>query len=218
MTPPGAGSEEPAHGLSDHWGWRPEWTPERTCLYWYLTFRETDVDAVLGPALLVARREPWIDTVPARWCHVTVADAGFTDELAAEQVQAVQAEVAAELTGEPALTLDVGPAFAGRTAVMAHVAPATDRDGLAQLRDRVEAAQRRVLGADHAPADGRPYRPHTSIGYVHRTVDADDVTALMGRLPEVRGRLDVDALTLAAVTRRAHSYRWEVRDAVRLGS
>jgi hypothetical protein len=43
-----------ASDMRDHWLWRPEWTAERTCLYWYLTFPEHEVAAVLGDALRVA--------------------------------------------------------------------------------------------------------------------------------------------------------------------
>ena len=59
----------------DHWAWRPEWTPDRTCLYWYLTFRREDIGAAIDESMLqLVRDTAWLDAVPLEWCHVTVAD------------------------------------------------------------------------------------------------------------------------------------------------
>ena len=38
--------------LSNHWDWRPDWTPSRPCLYWYLTFDSGQLTAAVGPGEL----------------------------------------------------------------------------------------------------------------------------------------------------------------------
>jgi 2'-5' RNA ligase len=176
--------------LRDHWVWRPEWTPERTCLYWYLTFGEGQVAAALGDDLLRAvRRAEWLDAVPHRWCHVTVADIGFADELSRADVDRVTAAVARAVSGE---------------------------DRLRAIKARVRRTTSAVLGARHTDVHRRLFWPHVSLGYVNRRVDADTATRFVSALPAAAARLDVDTLTLAAVTRRDHRYQWQVQARVDL--
>jgi hypothetical protein len=42
-------------------------------------------------------------------------------------------------------------------------------------------------------------------------VDADTASRFIRALPPLGMRVDVDALTLAAVTRRDHGYQWQVQ-------
>jgi hypothetical protein len=58
--------------------------------------------------------------------------------------------------------------------------------------------------------------PHLSLGYANRAVEKDTVSRFLATLPPVRATLQVDTLTLAAVTRRDHGYRWQVRSQVHL--
>ena len=197
-----------AVGLRDHWVWRPEWTPERTCLYWYLTFREDEIADAVGDAVLqTVRRTSWLDAVPTRWCHVTVADVGFTDELTPSDVERVTAAVAEALDGEEHLQLTLGPMLTYASAVVLAAAPL---DRLRAVKDHVRRATSAVLGARHADFHRQVFWPHLSLAYANRDVDAATTADLRDGLPRVRVHLPVAALTLAAVTRRDHGYRWEV--------
>lgn len=202
--------------MRDHWLWRPEWTPERTCLYWYLTFQEHEIASAVGePALEEVRRAPWLDAIPPRWCHVTLTDIGFADELADSEVRRVHDAVARSVSREERIPLALGPVQTDRSALVLATGP------LSRLR-RIKTAVRRatsdVLGDRHADVHRHVFWPHVSLGYVNRSVDARTVGRLMGELPGMDSRIDVDALTLAAVTRRDRHYQWEVRARVELAA
>jgi 2'-5' RNA ligase len=201
--------------MRDHWtDWRPEWTRTRTCLYWYLTFREDQLQAVLGDEILRAAAGPrWLDAVPPEWCHVTVTDVGFTDELSRRDVDRVTEAVADAVSGEDRLRLSVGPVQSFATAVVLTVGPL---DRLRAVKATVRRSTAGALGPRHADVHRRLFWPHLSLGYVNRPVEADTVTRFLAGVPPVQAEVDVDALTLAAVTRRDHRYQWEVQAQVDL--
>jgi 2'-5' RNA ligase len=203
-----------AQEMRDHWVWRPEWTPDRTCLYWYLTFRDDEITAAVAePALEEVRRTAWLDAIPPRWCHVTLSDIGFADELAASEVRRVRDAVARAVSGEHRLPLVLGPVQSYRSALVLATGPLSRLRG---IRSAVRRATADVLGDRHADVHGQLFWPHVSLGYVNRSVDAGTVDRFLRSLPDVDARIDVGALTLAAVTRRDRYYRWEVRARVDL--
>jgi 2'-5' RNA ligase len=204
---------EPVPELHDHWVWRPEWTPERTCWYWYVTFRDGQLADALGEATLASVRADWLDAVPLEWCHVTFSDVGFTDELGPGDAARVTEAVSEALAGQPPLRLTLGPVQALRSAVALGVQPA---ERLRSLRAAVRQATSRALRGRHADVHRHPFRPHLSLGYVNRPVEPETAREFLEGLPEVGGRVDVDALTLVAVTRRQHCYRWDVEATVLL--
>jgi hypothetical protein len=88
-----------------------------------------------------------------------------------------------------------------------------------RLRDVAEVARDATSGV-LGPGDATerpPYRPHLTLGYVNRDVPRSTADELVAALSPVDSRLDLAALTLAAVTRRDHGYRWEVRAQVPWG-
>jgi 2'-5' RNA ligase len=203
-----------AREMCDHWVWRPEWTPDRTCLYWYLTFPGDEITSAVGErALEEIRRTTWLDAIPPRWCHVTLTDIGFADELEVAEVRRVRDAVARSVSGQHRLPLMLGPAQAFRSALVLAAGPLATLRG---LRSAVRRATSDVLGDRHADVHGPLFWPHVSLGYVNRSVDTATVEGLLESLPDVDARVDVDALTLAAVTRRDRHYQWEVRAQVQL--
>ena len=203
-----------AQEMRDHWVWRPEWTPERTCLYWYLTFQEDEITSAVGePALEEVRRTAWLDAIPPRWCHVTLTDIGFADELEASEVRRVGDAVARSVAGEHRLPLVLGPVQAYRSALVLATGPLSRLRG---IRRAVRRATSNVLRDRHADVHRYLFWPHVSLGYVNRSVDTRTVDRFLGRLPDVDARIEVGALTLAAVTRRDRHYQWEVRAQVDL--
>ena len=193
----------------DHWVWRPEWTPDRTCLYWYLTFPEGEVTRVVDGAVAQAiDSATWLDPVPARWHHVTVADVGFDDELRPSDVERVAAAVTDAVHGEDRLRLDLGPI---RNFASAVVLAAEPLDRLRSLRKRTRRATAAALGPRHQDVHRHLFWPHLSLGYVNREVDAGTASRFLRSLPPVSAQVDVGALTLAAVTRRDRHYQWQVQ-------
>jgi 2'-5' RNA ligase len=200
--------------LLDHWVWRPEWTQSRTCLYWYLTFGEDEIVSAVGePALRAVRRTDWLDAVPPRWCHVTVADAAFTDDLRPADLEEVTVAVARALADEDHLRLTLGPLRTFRTAVVLETRPL---GRLRAVKAEVRSATSAVLGQRHADFHRTLFWPHVSLGYVNRSVDADTAAEFRASVPPVEARIDVNALTLAAVTRIGRGYQWQVEAQVDL--
>jgi 2'-5' RNA ligase len=200
--------------LHDHWLWRPEWTPDRTCLYWYLTFDPDEIARAVGDAALEsAHRTSWLDAVPPQWCHVTVADVGFTDELEQSDVEDVTAAVAEAVSGEEGLRLTLGPVQTYRSALVLAAGPL---EGLRAVKDKVRRATSATLGPRHTDFHRQLFWPHLSLGYVNRAVDARTAADLARSVPPVAARVDVHAVTLAAVSRRDHRYQWQVQAQVDL--
>jgi 2'-5' RNA ligase len=203
-----------AQEMRDHWVWRPEWTPERTCLYWYIIFEDDQIAAAVGEsALEEVRRTPWLDAIPPRWCHVTLTDIGFADELDDSEVRRVRDAVARSVSGEHRLPLVLGPVQAYRSALVLATGPLSRLRG---IRTAVRRATSDVLRDRHADVHGHVFWPHVSLGYVNRSVDTSTVDRFLRALPVVESSTEVDALTLAAVTRRDRHYQWEVRAQVEL--
>jgi 2'-5' RNA ligase len=200
--------------LRDHWVWRPEWTPARTCLYWYLTFRDDEITRTLGDEVLSTVRDTaWLDDVPPEWRHVTVTDIGFTDELEPADVEHVRSAVADEVADEERLRLTLGPVQTFASAVVVATGPL---DRLRTVQQGVRRATSAALGARHADVHRHLFWPHLSLGYVNRPVDEHTASRFRQEVPAVEGRVDVDAVTLVAVTRRDHGYRWDVEAEVDL--
>lgn len=193
--------------LSNHWDWRPEWTPSRPCLYWYLTFDSGQLTAAVGPrAVEVAEAVSWLDPVPVRWMHLTLCEVGFVDELDPDRVTKAVTAVGREAGRVPPLRLTLGPAAVLSGALVLQAGPVQPLRG---LRDRLLTGTGEAIGS-------RPQRvhqlwPHVSLGYVNRATPASDAARLLEALGPVSGQVTVSRLTLASVTRRDRHYRWTVR-------
>jgi 2'-5' RNA ligase len=201
--------------LDDHSSWRPKWTPGRTCLYWYVTFRRDEIVRAVGHEVLdLVRGTSWLDAVPPEWFHVTIADVGFSDRLEPSDAESVLAAVAEALTAEHALRLTLGPVRTTATAVVLGAGPLRR---LRDLKSRVRRATTAAIGERHQDFHRRTqFWPHVTLGYAHEAVPEATLNRFRESLPAVDGRVDVEALTLVAVTREVHGYRWDVLAPVEL--
>lgn len=192
--------------LGNHWHWRPEWRPERVCVYWYLTFGD-DLARVLDPGGLDAvRAAPWLDAVPPRWLHVTLCDVGFTDELDAADVERVLAAGRPCAAETNRLNLGFGVAAPMDDAVVLPVEPLKP---LRHLQRRLRSATEQALGPGHRSSRAR-YWPHLSLGYANQVTPAVEVDSLLGQIGGSAGEVTVERLMLVAVDRDQRHYRWTV--------
>lgn len=194
--------------VQDHWRWRPEWEPERACLYWYLTFDKDELARTLDPQGLAAvRRAEWLDAVPVRWMHITLCDLGFADELDPSAVrEALDAGRAAVVeTGH--LELSFGAARATNSAVVLPVEPLRR---LRRLQERLRSVTEKALGPDHELVHRGVFWPHLSLGYGNRRASAREVATLLEQVGEPAEPVSVDRLVLAKVTRKHRHYQWDV--------
>ena len=194
--------------IHEHRRWRPDWQPERSCLYWYLTFPDDLLTDVLDPDGLEAVEEAdWLHPVPPRWLHVTLCDVGFADELDPEAVQDVvdAGRVPAAATGQ--LELTFGAPAATKSAVVLPVGPTEQLRG---LKDELRAVTEATLGPEHEVVHRGTLKPHLSLGYASRPASAREVGALLEQVGEPSGAVTVDRLVLAEVTRTHRHYHWDV--------
>ncbi len=199
--------------FQDHSTWRPDWTPERICLYWYLTFEDQpEAASVAARAAGNLSRLPVIYQVPPRWLHLTLCDIGFLDQITTDQLEQLTDAVSVALRDQPHLSLTLGPVLPFDDAV---TLAATPEDDLRQLWSRVADAMLSAgLAPEHHSLDA--FRPHVTLGYLNRRTDTRTVWDALGD-PSARESLTVDRLTLAAVGRRDGHYQWDCGAVISFG-
>jgi 2'-5' RNA ligase superfamily len=199
----------PSHDvLIDHWQWRPEWTVDRPCLLWYLTFENQPrlrrtVERLQSRLVGVAE----VDPVPPPWLHLTVEDVAFVDEIAPRQVHDLVETAASAMEGWSAPPLVLGPVAPMGDALVLEARPS---ERLQELRERLRASTSVALGPEkvRGPLE---FRPHVSFAYVNACCDLRQVLEPMDDLLADRVLVSVPTLTLAAVTRRNRHYQWIAR-------
>jgi 2'-5' RNA ligase len=199
--------------LDDHRLWRPEWTQDRSCLYWYLTFvDQPSVAALADRARGRLGNLAAIDPVPPRWLHLTLCDIGFLDELDPGRLEDMTRTVADELRLQPPLDLTLGPVGCFPDSVTLAAGPWST---LLELRQRIGRAMESVgLVPQHHHA--AQFVPHVTLGYLNRRADKDSVMEALGE-GDARGSVRVDHVTLAAVSRRDGHYQWDAGAILTLG-
>lgn len=200
--------------LENHWHWRPEWVPERACLYWYLTFGEELGKALDAAGLEAVGRADWLDRVPAGWLHVTLCDVGFTDEVEARHLRKVVETCRPCAAEARCLHLRFGRAACMEDTIVLPVEPIEPLRGLQQS---LRAATERALEPGPRPTSQLEFWPHLSLGYANRPVPAETAATVLRQIGQVAGEVRVDRLVLASVTRDRRCYRWTVLEELPLG-
>ncbi|MEP6815742.1 MAG: 2'-5' RNA ligase family protein [Marmoricola sp.] len=187
--------------LLAHRNWRTDWTLERTCLYWYLTFDDEPELAALFEELTPGlRRIENVDAVPADWLHLTVLEVGYADEVVRSDVAAMVA-AAETIRDLMPLRLDLGPVSTMTDAVVLGVHPSPE-----VLAVRATLAE--GLGTLRRPHD-EGFWPHVSIGYLNTDCRREEVMAAFENVVPRTVSVTVPRLTLAAVTRLETHYQWQ---------
>jgi 2'-5' RNA ligase len=213
----GAVSRATAHAgpnrLREHWRWRPDWTPDRVGLWWYLTFGDhPQVAATSNAATSVLGTLPYLDVPPPAWLHLTLREVGFKDEVAPETVRECIARTRRALASWEPFALWIGTVGVLTGAVVLWAEP---RQAVQRLRGELSGRCAPPTGLDGFPAPDA-VRPHVSLAYVGEDCDPAPVLA---HLPDPAPvQVSVSKVTLAAVTRHDHRYQWDVQASVPFGS
>jgi len=201
-----------AERLSNHWTWRPDWSCDRPCLWWYLTFRGAPQLRRAAEQLQGPLARAGLDVIPSLWLHLTLCEVGFADGVDDARSDAVVAEARRRLAGHRPLSLTLGPV---ETLPGAVVLTATPLGALRALRRQLLLATASVTELPPGQPSDAAFWPHVSLAYVNR--EARRAEALRGIPGHTTLQVDVGQVTLAAVTRRERHYQWRTRAEVRLG-
>ncbi|CUR54986.1 hypothetical protein NOCA2220177 [metagenome] len=202
--------------LVEHRQWRPDWTTERPCLYWYLTFENQPAfwsDCHELTSVLEAIES--VDVIPHEWLHLTLLEVGFVDEVDADRIAAVVAAAGAALAGCPTVQLELGPVSTMVDSVVLRVRP---QPALMDLQRRLDEALRAIGGV----VSDEAFWPHVSLGYLNRPAERDSIIgklraeAAVEALDDLTMLVSGPQLTLGAVTRHRTHYEWQVEAVVAL--
>ncbi len=204
-----------ADSLVAHWRWRPDWTPGRVCLWWYLTFE--DHPAVGNLASSIAQQldsVPAVDVVPRDCLHLTVAELGYADDLPDDLVTSAATQARDSLAPFGEFSLRLGPVAVLPGAIALEARPPRT---IAALRGRLP--HRTPLPDDEGVPWPGPTQvpPHVSVAYLNSPCGRDEVTSRLTTAPRPVF-VTVRRLVLAAVVRRESHYEWTDLHSIALSS
>lgn len=193
--------------LVSHWEWRPDWTAERPHRWWYATFeRDATVQHLALQAQEALHPDAPVDPIPLPWLHLSLAEVGYVGDVPTDTARQHARAAQQELAGIGPVTLTIGPVSTMPGAIVFDVqAPQLD-----DVHDRLMS----TLGHTCAQlAVQRPFAPHISVAYVHRSCTTDDVfdraaTTSPHCLPDSTASTDISEITLVDVVRDLQHYRW----------
>src|SRR4051812_2332921 len=158
----------------NHWQ-RPGWSPGREAYYWYLTFDDADLRALVGRCLSELEL-PYLDPVPLDGIHLTLPRLGWADEVSASRVEAcLEAADQALATLRP-FTMTVGPLAGSPGAVRLSVAP---WGPLRRLQRELAALD---TPDEQACEAAQTFRPHVGIAYCNSDVPTGPLIDRVGKL------------------------------------
>ncbi|MFY7068995.1 2'-5' RNA ligase family protein [Nocardiopsis changdeensis] len=201
----------------DHWWVRPGWGPTTSWWTVHATFGGQPGTPVLRAE--TARLRPLVDRtgwdlIPDRWLHLTMQGVGDTAQVDAQRITAVAAAVRRAVAGTGPLVVELGPVAVDAEGINLPARGEGAR-ALDAVRDRVREAIGEVVGADGVEG-GPEWRPHVSLAYANTTgLPLEPVREDLAAAG-VPVMVEVDHLSLIALRRDGHLYRWDRAEALPL--
>lgn len=168
--------------MEDHWSPGPGADPGRARLMWFMRMGADPQVAGLA-RLAQARLEglDGLDLVPQEWLHMTTLIAGYADEIAPDQVEAMTGQAQRLLARTPPVTITLGRVLYHPRAVMLHATPSA---ALEPVLRAVQQATRIGAGRD-GQLHHEPWTPHITLAYANTSRPAGPVIEAVGReLPQ----------------------------------
>ncbi|MFD3592927.1 2'-5' RNA ligase family protein [Nocardia sp. NPDC058640] len=198
--------------LRDHWAVK-QWTPGRTGYYWYLTFDDSDLNALAADcqkALAIGG----VDPVPLDALHLTMMGVGDTNVVSDQQIDELVSFARESLSEVKPFDLTVGPLSGSRSAIRFSVAP---WDPLLDLHQILSVCTAQALPNSSAPNSSR-FRPHLGIAYNNTDRAAAAVIDAVAAVRTARSvTVRVNQVELVVLRRDGHAYRWTTRAVLALG-
>ena len=190
----------------DHWAAHPEWKAGRRRLMTYIVFEK-------GSSFAKAAKKVQAGLVgaPAAVCppdslHQTLQGAGWEDELAFAQVEAVRRNAAAAVRRVTEFDLSIESVRFAEDALVFDLSPA---EPLRELKALLHDAVSRALGRT---AEGGPEEivPHMTVAYCSAAADAGPLFAAIEKHKAVKAEpYRVKHVELIWLSREKDRYSWE---------
>ena len=204
--------------MRNHWWWRPGWREGRHIYACHLTLDDQpqlrELVAYYQQALTGM---PGIDLIPPRWLHLTMQGIGFTDEIGAAELVALDQALTAELGTIDPPTVEFRYLTVDPEAIYLKAHPA---ETLYPLRSKMHAAVSSVLGPEQftEPAPDRAtFLPHVSIGYTNRDDEAEPIAAALDSLTTRPVKVTFTKADLLEFHRDRRMYEWTSTTPIPIG-
>jgi 2'-5' RNA ligase len=151
---------------------------------------------------------PEIDLIPPQWLHLTMQGIGFTDEIDADELAALDHALAAELATIEPPTVDFRYLTIHPEAVYLKAHPAAV---LYPLRLKMHEAVLSALGPERftePTPDRAKFLPHVSIGYINRDGETEPIAAVLSRLTPKTVETTFTRANLLEFHRDNRMYEW----------
>jgi 2'-5' RNA ligase len=211
----GSPSVAPSPSFKSHWWWRPGWRPGRRMYTFFLTLNDRpDIAQRIAAYYAEALRDPILDVVPPEWMHLTVQGVGFTDEVAADELNPVLSELQHRCSSVQPIAMTLGSPVVAEEGVVLTLSPL---ESARELRTIV----RTVLTEVRDPREldgGDSFTPHLTIAYSNSTGPADEIVQKLNNLPKLPLTIMFDQLRLISLGRDRHMYEWDEVGQIKFGS
>src|SRR6516225_1357107 len=204
--------------VRNHWWWRPGWREGRHFYACHLTLDDQpQLRELVADYQQALTGMPGIDLIPPRWLHLTMQGIGFTDEIGAAELVALDQALTAELGTIDPPTVEFRYLTVDPEAIYLKAHPA---ETLYPLRSKMHAAVSSVLGPEQftEPAPDRAtFLPHVSIGYTNRDDEAEPIAAALDSLTTRPVKVTFTKADLLEFHRDRRMYEWTSTTPIPIG-
>jgi 2'-5' RNA ligase len=199
--------------MEDHWLPQPGADPARTQLMWFMLLGDhLEVAELVRTAQARLAGLPGLDLIPREWLHMTTLIAGFSDELTADQVDAMADHARRLLARMPPIPVTLGRILYHPRAIMLEARPHEALDPVLRI---AQEATRLATGRD-----GRlyhePWVPHITVAYSNMVRPAAPLIEALGR---ELSRRDVAINSISLISQAPeHLWTWHLVTDVQFGS
>lgn len=205
--------------VRDHWWWRPGWAEGRHFYACHLTLDDQpELRGLVADYQQGLEGVTGIDLIPPQWLHLTMQGIGFTDEIGAAELAALDRALTRELAtiDPPAVEFRYLTIHPEAIYLKAHPAQA-----LYPLRSKMHAAASSVLGPERfmePVPDWAKFLPHVSISYVSRDGEAEPIAAALRGLKTRTVEVTFTKADLLEFHRDHRMYEWTRATPIPIGS
>jgi 2'-5' RNA ligase len=200
--------------MADRWQARAEPGPDEAQLYWHILMRDQpQVRALAATARHRLTGFSGLHFTPEEWLHLSVLRVGLSNEISADDIDAMVGQANHLLKSIPPVTFTLGQVLYHPEAITLGIRP---QDAL----DAVSAAIRQATASTQAlSTDGTTslWTPHVTVAYSTQDQAAEPIITALGReLPVCP--VTIDTIHLVAQHGAERAWNWRPVATISIGS